>query len=66
MVMVEYQHTNKTFWMPSIKHKLTVEKAEGLIKYSYYPKIDIGLFHNGIEANNTEFILKYFIKNLVC
>ncbi|MFX1592962.1 MAG: hypothetical protein ACFFCL_09730 [Promethearchaeota archaeon] len=66
MVMVEYQHTNKTFWMPSIKHKLTVEESEGLLKYSYYPKIDIGIYHNGIEAPNTDFLLKYFIKNLVC
>ena len=26
MVMIEYQHSNKTFWMPSIKLKLEVEE----------------------------------------
>ena len=50
MVMIEYQHINKTFWMPSIKLELTVEKAEQFIKYSYYPKIDINIYHNGLEA----------------
>ncbi|MHA1885593.1 MAG: hypothetical protein ACW96S_11105 [Promethearchaeota archaeon] len=27
VVMIEYQHFNKTFWMPSIKFKLVVEKT---------------------------------------
>lgn len=65
MVMVEYQHTNKTFWMPSIKHELIVERGEELLKYSYYPRRNINTYHNGIEATNNEYILKYLIKNLV-
>ena len=26
MVMVEYQHTNETFWMPSIRLELEVDE----------------------------------------
>ena len=37
MVMAEYQHANNTFWMPSIKLELEVEKGEGNVKYNYYP-----------------------------
>ena len=33
MVMIEYQHINKTFWMPSIKFKLEVEEPKKLISY---------------------------------
>ena len=35
IVMIEYQHFNKTFWMPSIKFKLEVQET---MKFSYYPK----------------------------
>ncbi|MFX1280882.1 MAG: hypothetical protein ACFFA3_16015 [Promethearchaeota archaeon] len=34
MAMIEYQHTNKTFWMPSIKFKLEVEDVK---KFVHYP-----------------------------
>jgi hypothetical protein len=33
MVMIEYQHINQTFWMPSIKFKLEVEETKKLITY---------------------------------
>ncbi|MFX1529974.1 MAG: hypothetical protein ACFFBC_02570 [Promethearchaeota archaeon] len=33
LVMIEYQHINKTFWMPSIKFKLEVEEIKKLITY---------------------------------
>ncbi|MFW9988268.1 MAG: hypothetical protein ACFFC3_06400, partial [Candidatus Odinarchaeota archaeon] len=35
MVMAEYQHTNKTFWMPSIKIKFKVERSEQITPYNY-------------------------------
>ena len=50
MVMIEYQHINKTFWMPSIKLELTVEEAEYVIKHSYYSKTDINVYHDDLEA----------------
>ncbi len=50
MVMIEYQHINKTFWMPSIKLELTVEEADPVIKYNYYPKTDINMYYNELEA----------------
>jgi len=65
MVMVEYQHTNKTFWMPSIKLQLTVDRGGDILKYSYYQERNISMYHNGIEATNSEYMLKYLIKNLV-
>lgn len=34
LVMIEYQHINKTFWMPSIKFKLEVKEIKKLITYS--------------------------------
>ena len=36
MVMIEYQHINKTFWMPSIKFKLEVEEIKKFIHYPIY------------------------------
>jgi hypothetical protein len=36
MVMIEYQHFNKTFWMPSIKFKLEVEEIKKFIHYPIY------------------------------
>ncbi len=51
MVMVEYQHVNKTFWMPSIKLELEVERDEELAKYNYYQMSKAGFFQNDIEIN---------------
>ncbi len=54
MVMIEYQHSNKTFWMPSIKFKLEVE---GVKKYSYLPPvINKDIFQNELQATR---ILKF-------
>jgi hypothetical protein len=49
MVMVEYQHINKTFWMPSIKLELEVERDDQLAKYNYYQMSKSGLFQSDIE-----------------
>jgi len=46
MVMAEYQHTNKTFWMPSIKLELEVES---IINNKYYPTTKADKYHNGLE-----------------
>ncbi len=43
MVMIEYQHFNKTFWMPSIKFKLEVKKTE---RIAYYPEIPKIIYRN--------------------
>jgi len=43
MVMIEYQHYNKTFWMPSIKFKLEVKETE---RYVYYPEINKNIYRN--------------------
>ena len=51
MVMVEYQHSNKTFWMPSIKLELEVERDEELAKYSHHPVLNSGIFQSDIEIN---------------
>lgn len=40
MVMIEYQHTNKTFWMPSIKFQLEVEELEKFSNYPIYHRED--------------------------
>ena len=58
MVMIEYQHFNKTFWMPSIKFKLEVKESK---KYVYYPVHYKGIYQNDLHANP---ILKY-IRNFV-
>jgi len=57
--MVEYQHINKTFWMPSIKLELTVEETEEAIKYSYYPRTDTNIYYNGLEASRV-------LRNIIC
>jgi len=46
MVIAEYQHTNKTFWMPSIKLELEVEE---IINNKYHPIIKAGKYHNRLE-----------------
>ncbi len=51
MVMAEYQHSNKTFWMPSIKLELLVDKSEEAVKYNYYHLINPDMYHNDIESN---------------
>ncbi len=58
LVMIEYQHFNKTFWMPSIKFKLEVKES----KKSIYHPIFYKEFHqNELHANP---ILK-FTRNFV-
>ncbi|MFX0135074.1 MAG: hypothetical protein ACFFDN_15640 [Candidatus Hodarchaeota archaeon] len=59
MVMVEYQHFNKTFWMPSIKLELKVEETEEALKYSYHSRIATNISHNGLEASRV-------LRNLMC
>ncbi|MFX0024559.1 MAG: hypothetical protein ACFE9S_19750 [Candidatus Hermodarchaeota archaeon] len=51
MVMVEYQHINKTFWMPSLKLELEVERDEELAKYNQYQLSKSGFFQSDIEIN---------------
>ena len=46
MVMAEYQHSNKTFWMPSIKHEFEVERSE---EYNYYQVPSTSLFQREIS-----------------
>jgi len=47
MVMIEYQHSNKTFWMPSIKFKLEVEEVK---KYSYLPILNKQIHQNELPV----------------
>ncbi|MFX0082056.1 MAG: hypothetical protein ACFE94_09915 [Candidatus Hodarchaeota archaeon] len=56
MVMIDYQHFNKTFWMPSIKFKLEVEERR---RFSFYP-ITLKEYYQA-QANN---ILR-FVRNYV-
>jgi hypothetical protein len=49
MVMIEYQHFNKTFWMPSIKFKLEVKESK---RHVYYPLVKKDIFLNEIQANS--------------
>ena len=58
MVMIEYQHFNKTFWMPSIKFKLEVKESK---KYVYYPVNYKEFYQNELQTSP---ILK-FIRNFV-
>jgi len=51
MVMIEYQYTNKTFWMPSIKLELKVDRTEEILKYQYYTFLNMGNYHEEIEAS---------------
>jgi DNA-directed RNA polymerase subunit RPC12/RpoP len=51
MVMVEYQHVNKTFWMPSIKLDLEVERDNELAKYNQYQLTKSGFLQSDIELN---------------
>ena len=61
MVMAEYQHTNKTFWMPSIKLEFEVERAEELVKYNYYHVPNSSLFQREIEVNRAYKFISNFI-----
>jgi len=51
MVMVEYQHINKTFWMPSIKLELDVERDEEFANYNQYQLSKSGFLQSDIEIN---------------
>ncbi len=51
MVMVEYQHINKTFWMPSIKLELEVERHDELANYNQYQLTKSGFLQVDIELN---------------
>jgi hypothetical protein len=48
MVMIEYQHYNKTFWMPSLKFKLLVEERKKFIQYPSFYKD-----YYQVQASNT-------------
>ncbi|UCC19068.1 MAG: hypothetical protein JSV62_13320 [Promethearchaeota archaeon] len=50
MVMVEYQHINKTFWMPSIKLELEVERSDEIINYIHYPISNSRFFFSDLEV----------------
>ncbi|MFX1316011.1 MAG: hypothetical protein ACFE9T_09125 [Promethearchaeota archaeon] len=56
MVMIEYQHTNKTFWMPSIKLKLEVEEP---VKIENPYLLGKEFSHDFLEINKTEQFLIY-------
>ena len=58
MVMIEYQHVNKTFWMPSIKLELEVEDD---IKYRYYPILNKSIFYTGLYATQSLELVRIFI-----
>ncbi|MFX1469591.1 MAG: hypothetical protein ACFFB8_13110, partial [Promethearchaeota archaeon] len=51
MVMVEYQHINKTFWMPSIKFELEVEQDEEILSYQYFPIRNYGIYFNEFDIS---------------
>jgi hypothetical protein len=51
MVMIEYQHVNKTFWMPSLKLELEVERDEELARYSQFQLSKSGFLDSDIEIN---------------
>ncbi|MFX1463247.1 MAG: hypothetical protein ACFFBF_09370, partial [Promethearchaeota archaeon] len=51
MVMVEYQHINKTFWMPSMKFELEVEQEEELFPYQYFPIKTYGIFYSEFDLS---------------
>ena len=51
MVMIEYQHINKTFWMPSLKLELEVERDEELTKYLQYQLYKSGFLQSDIDIN---------------
>ncbi|MFX1311556.1 MAG: hypothetical protein ACFFHD_02950 [Promethearchaeota archaeon] len=57
MVMMEYQHTNKTFWMPSIKFELEVDNIK---KYAYYP-MNKANYKYLFEANQRLKFIRSFI-----
>lgn len=57
MVMMEYQHTNKTFWMPSIKFELEVEDIK---RYAYHP-INKASYEYVLEANHRLKFIRSFI-----
>ncbi|MFX1371583.1 MAG: hypothetical protein ACFFCE_06950 [Promethearchaeota archaeon] len=61
MVMAEYQHTNKTFWMPSIRLKFKVERVEQIVKHYYYRYPNSGFFQNEIDF----YRINRFVKNYV-
>ncbi len=61
MVMAEYQHTNKTFWMPSIKLEFEVDRGQELLRYNYYPIQNSLLFRGEIETNR----IYKFIRNYI-
>lgn len=46
MVMIEYQYTNKTFWMPSIKLELKVERGKEI-----YTVLNTNIYRDELEAS---------------
>ncbi|MFX1479471.1 MAG: hypothetical protein ACFFCI_15170 [Promethearchaeota archaeon] len=58
VVMIEYQHFNKDFWMPSIKFKLVVEEVKKVINF---PVIYKEIFQNNIQATRTLKVLRSLV-----
>ena len=50
MVMIEYQYTNKTFWMPSIKLELKVDRDKEIYRYQHYPILYTSIYRNELET----------------
>lgn len=55
MVMIEYQHSNKTFWMPSIKLKLEVEE---IIKIENPKLLGKDLYHDFLKTDEVMQLLR--------
>jgi len=51
MVMIEYQYTNKTFWMPSIKLELKVDRDEEIYRYQHYTVLNMSIYRDELEAS---------------
>ncbi len=61
MVMAEYQHTNKAFWMPSIKFKFKIERSEQITTYNYYRYNNLEHFQTQNEFIRTYKIIKNYL-----
>jgi hypothetical protein len=58
MVMIEYQHFNKIFWMPSIKFKIKVKESK---KYTNHPVFYKEYYQNELQATPILKIIKNFV-----
>ncbi|MFX1298758.1 MAG: hypothetical protein ACFFD2_28350, partial [Promethearchaeota archaeon] len=51
MVMIEYQYTNKTFWMPSIKLELKVDRDKEIYRYQRYTILNTSIYRTELEVS---------------